>query len=75
MISTEEQDDGIVLMVQDDGVGFDVNMPLSNDRSHVGIRGVRERIEKMQSGSVDIKSSKGEGTTVTIKVPYIEPLT
>ncbi len=69
-ITTEEQDDGILLMVQDDGVGFDVNAPYSENRTHIGIRGVRERIERLEGGQMSIKSEIGVGTTVVLKIPF-----
>ena len=37
--------------------------------THIGIKNVTERIEKMCHGTIDIKSSKGEGTSITIKIP------
>ncbi len=68
-ITTEEQDDGILLTVQDDGVGFDVNAPYPANRTHIGIRGVRERIERLEGGQMFIESQIGIGTTVVLKIP------
>ena len=31
--------------------------------------GVKERIEKMCGGSLDVISSEGEGSTITIRLP------
>ena len=40
------------------------------DGSHIGIWNVRERLERMCGGSLDIESGSGDGTTVTIRIPY-----
>ena len=57
------------LEIRDNGRGFDVGSLETLDGSHIGIRSVRERVERMCGGSLDIRSSPGEGTTVTIRIP------
>jgi DNA gyrase subunit B len=54
--------------VEDDGVGFDTGV-LIDDRSHVGLRNIRERLETMVNGTLEIESTVGVGTTVLIKIP------
>ena len=54
--------------VEDDGVGFDTG-ELSDNRKHVGIRNIRERLHAMVNGTLEIESTKGVGTTVLIKIP------
>ncbi|SOE01257.1 sensor histidine kinase [Blastococcus haudaquaticus] len=49
--------------VEDDGVGFD---PAS--APGVGLAGLRDRAEQV-GGAVDVVSSPGEGTRVTVRVP------
>ena len=66
-ISTEKQDDFILITVRDDGVGFDVEKAL--DPSHVGINNVKNRIGSILNGEVEIKSQIGSGTTAIIKLP------
>ncbi len=64
--------DAHVISISDNGGGFDVaavDQAEKTDRSHIGIRNVRERIEKMCGGTMTIKSSKEEGTSVTISIP------
>ena len=58
-----------VIVVQDNGRGFDINAQLSKDRDHIGIRNVRERIEGMCDGTMTIESKIDEGTRVTIRIP------
>ena len=68
-IATREEEDAFVVTVSDDGVGFDPDKDLSDGREHVGIRNVRERVQKMCGGSLSITSREGEGTTVVIRIP------
>ena len=58
-----------VITITDNGTGFDVEKAEQSDRSHIGLRNVRERIEKMCGGSFDIQSRLGEGTSITIRIP------
>ena len=57
------------IVIWDNGVGFDVNAPQKKDGTHVGLKNVRERIEKMCGGSMRVESRVGEGTTVTLFIP------
>ena len=66
---TREEEDAFVVTVSDDGVGFDPEKDLSDGREHVGIRNVRERVQKMCGGSLSITSREGEGTTAVIRIP------
>lgn len=61
-----------VIEVWDNGTGFDVKKIEEADNSHIGIRNVRERIEKMCGGSLKVESRMDEGTTVTITIPINE---
>ena len=56
------------ISVEDDGVGFDTG-ELLNDRNHVGIRNIRDRLNVMVNGTLEIQSTKGVGTKVTINIP------
>lgn len=68
-ILTEKTEIGIKITIADDGVGFDPQMPFSDDRSHIGIQNVTKRLESMCFASVRIESAPGVGTTVTIDIP------
>ena len=54
--------------VTDDGVGFDTSL-LSDERKHVGLRNIRERLKAMVNGSIEIESTVGVGTKVLIRIP------
>ncbi|MEO0684064.1 MAG: sensor histidine kinase, partial [Cyanobacteria bacterium J06649_11] len=57
------------IMVEDDGVGFDPEI-ISVEKSGIGLRNVRARVEAM-GGQLFIDSGKGAGTTVSIDIPLI----
>ena len=54
--------------VEDNGAGFDTGI-LLDERKHVGIRNIRGRLEAMVNGTLEIESTEGIGTKVTIKIP------
>lgn len=58
--------------INDNGVGFDIEKTDFTQSDHIGIRNVRERIEKMCGGSLEIGSVMGEGTAVVLKIPCAE---
>ncbi|MEG1302784.1 MAG: ATP-binding protein, partial [Lachnospiraceae bacterium] len=68
-LSTREREDCYEIIIADDGVGFDVNEPLTDPDTHVGIENVRCRLWSICRGTLDIKSIVGEGTTAIIRIP------
>lgn len=68
-VSTRPADGWHEIVIQDNGIGFDPSQAPQGEGTHIGIENVRERIEKLCEGSVTIESEKGNGTTVTIRVP------
>lgn len=58
--------DATKILVRDDGIGFDYD-PVVGDK-RMGIVGMRERV-KLLAGELDIDSSRGKGTTITIVIP------
>ena len=63
-----ETDTHYCVSVEDDGVGFDTNV-LQEDRAHMGIRNIRERLKAMVDGTIEIESTVGVGTKVKIAIP------
>ena len=63
-----ETDTAYFVSVVDDGVGFDTST-LFEDRSHVGLRNIRERLKVMVNGTLEIESEIGVGTKVLITIP------
>ncbi|MGN0151276.1 MAG: sensor histidine kinase [Wujia sp.] len=69
-ISTMRHKDVIYITVKDDGVGFADNHEEEQlTKTHVGIENVRNRLESMCGGSLEIKSIPDVGTTVWITIP------
>ena len=66
-VTLRGEDGNLVLMVQDDGVGFPESS-VSNTMGSLGLLGMKERAQAC-GGDVIITSSPGNGTTVTIRVP------
>ena len=67
VVSYETETDYCVSVV-DDGVGFDTSL-LLDEREHVGLRNIRERLKAMVGGTIDIESTINVGTKVVIKIP------
>ena len=67
VVSYETETDYCV-SVEDDGVGFDTSL-LLDERKHVGLRNIRERLKAMVNGTIDIESTVGVGTKVIVKIP------
>ena len=67
-VVTYETDTEYCISVEDDGVGFDTSA-LLDDRKHVGLRNIRERLKVMVNGTLEIESTVGVGTKVVVKIP------
>ena len=63
-----ETDTHYCVTVEDDGVGFD-STQMIDERKHVGLRNIRERLKAMVGGTLDIESTVGVGTKALIKIP------
>ena len=63
-----ETDTHYCVSVEDDGAGFDTS-ELLDERKHVGIRNIRERLKAMVDGTLEIESKVGTGTKVLITIP------
>ncbi|MBQ4364565.1 MAG: histidine kinase [Oscillospiraceae bacterium] len=69
-IATRETDTEYLVIISDDGVGFDTTAEKKDDgRSHIGMENTRTRLKEMCGGGIKIDSIKNEGTTVTIILP------
>ena len=63
-----ETEDEYRVSVVDDGVGFDTTL-LLDERKHVGLRNIRERLKAMVNGTIEIDSAVGAGTKVLVRIP------
>ncbi|HSZ32443.1 MAG TPA: two-component regulator propeller domain-containing protein [Puia sp.] len=64
-LQTGLRDDKIVLIIEDDGKGFDVNQ----QREGYGLKNLETRT-KLLNGKIIIESIPGKGTTTLIEIPY-----
>lgn len=60
--------DQLVVSIQDDGRGFDVNETLQTIKQHYGLKIMRERVGSF-GGHLEITSEPGIGTKVCIHIP------
>ena len=67
----ERRNDHVVLIVEDDGVGFDPNDKEGADKG-LGLLGMRERAG-LVGGTLEIESAPGGGTTIFARVPVSLP--
>jgi two-component system sensor histidine kinase DegS len=69
-VSLDMTGDRAVLVVEDNGSGFDVNTALarSREKQTVGLAALRERVETL-NGDISFDSAVGRGTRVTIAIP------
>lgn len=76
-VSSYRQDNVLVLTVEDNGKGFDINglseKKVDNKPHHIGLNNVKERIalEYGNNYGIEIDSVIDKGTTVVIRLPYI----
>lgn len=68
-IETQETSKEYLVIVRDNGVGFDPRKLPEDDRSHVGIENITRRLEILCSGRLEILSKPGNGTLVVIHLP------
>ncbi len=63
----ERRGDQMVTIVEDNGIGFDLEAARQSGR--LGLLGMRERAE-MLGGTLEIESTIGSSTTIYVEVPY-----
>jgi signal transduction histidine kinase len=64
----EWQEDKIVVIVEDDGVGID--MQQASEKGRLGMIGMQERAE-MLGGRLLVDSTPQVGTTLVVEIPYV----
>ncbi len=71
-ISTEARNGDFLLVVEDDGVGFDPEtLAAEQERGkHMGLMAIRERAELL-GGEMIIDSQPGKGTRITVRIPMV----
>lgn len=69
------EEDQLLIVVEDDGCGFDLETIGSSDegRTHLGLVSMRERADLIRA-RLDVESLPGHGTTVVLALPATPPL-
>lgn len=70
-ISTFEDELSYHVEVLDDGKGFDPDQALGEDRPHIGISNVKDRLQNACEGTLSIESSPDSGTRILITIPRV----
>ena len=69
-ISTKETESGgYMIIITDDGVGFEQGKNNDDGQQHIGINNVRLRLSAQCGGLLEIESKPGAGTTARIIIP------
>jgi signal transduction histidine kinase len=68
-VLAERRGDRVMVMVEDDGAGFD--QKLVQRGNQLGLVGMHERIEAL-SGTLTVESAPGAGTTIVVEVPIAD---
>ncbi len=71
-IRTDAYQGDLILIVEDDGIGFDPHTLAAEQESgeHLGLLAMRERVELL-GGELAIRSLPGMGTRITVRIPTI----
>ena len=67
VISVEIINENIIVIIEDNGIGFYTKSVLS--KGSFGLLGMNERVQSLK-GNFEIRSAPGKGTTVSISLPY-----
>ncbi len=69
-VLTERRGDRVLVMVEDDGAGFEPDQVKGED--HFGLLGLKERAEAL-GGTLRVESAPGAGTTIAVEVSSADP--
>jgi signal transduction histidine kinase len=65
LVSLQSRGDQVIVVVQDDGAGFDV---ASRTQGGLGLLGMQERVAELD-GKLNISSAPNNGTTIRVELP------
>jgi signal transduction histidine kinase len=64
LVSLRTDENGVVVIVQDDGIGFNTTAA----RGGLGLLGLQERVQELD-GRVVLTSQRNKGTTIRVELP------
>ena len=68
-VTVRRETDHYVISIMDNGVGFEQDAAQNGGNGHIGIKNVRERVETLCGGTLQIESRLGEGTVAELHIP------
>ncbi|WP_176762262.1 sensor histidine kinase [Eubacterium oxidoreducens] len=69
IIRSREKEREHIIEIEDDGVGFDVELLAKQEGKHIGVVNTIKRIKLMCNGTMEIDIKQGIGTLITIRIP------
>ena len=69
-VSMKILENNIDIVIQDDGIGFDIHNVELKKNNHFGLSVIKERVDLL-GGSLDILSEINKGTKITISIPIM----
>ena len=67
-VKTRQTDSGSEIIVENDGPDFN---PATDNEPHIALNNIRQRLELMCKGTLDISPRPGGGTVVKVTVPFV----
>ncbi len=72
-IRSHEENGNAIIVVEDNGVGFNVNQnPADDGCSHIGMKNIKQRLTQMMGATVKTTSVINKGTTTVITIPIMK---
>jgi len=68
-ISTDSDDKSYIIIVEDNGSGFNTDNLATLDDTHIGVKNVMKRLSIECRGTMEFESEIGKGTVCTIRIP------
>lgn len=68
-VATRRERDGVCIIVEDTGAGFDTNKKADDGKIHIGLENTMTRVRNLCHGTMEIESTLGMGTKVTLFLP------
>lgn len=65
-VTTRQTDTASEIIVEDDGPGYN---PVDDNEPHIALNNIRERLEMMCKGKLEIAPREGGGTVVKVTIP------
>ena len=73
-ILSYEDELNYIIEISDTGVGYNTDQVINDDKTHIGIQNVKDRLESRVGGRLEIESEIGVGTVAIVYIPKKEIL-